>query len=191
MRTNQPIVCPKCGRADAVRKVSAIVAEGMRTSETAGLGLGLGHHSLELMPFVGTSTSRSALAVRLAPPAKPGKPLGYRWTAAFMVGRLAMVLFVGVLLVATALVSLPLLSEMYSQNRTLLLIPIAAIVLFVASAAWWLIRSIIHDTHSTRFARGSYNDRMQAWRRAIDRWSNLYYCARDDGVFLPSQQLID
>jgi hypothetical protein len=25
------------------------------------------------------------------------------------------------------------------------------------------------------------------WERAMQRWSALYYCARDDGVFIPSE----
>ena len=28
---------------------------------------------------------------------------------------------------------------------------------------------------------------VEMWEQAIERWDELYYCYRDDGVFLPSQ----
>lgn len=183
MSATQPIRCPECGRDDAVRKVSVIVTEGTRTSETAGIALGLGDRSLDLMPFVGASISRSMLAAKLAPPAKPAKPLGYGWTAVFMVGRLTVMLFVGLLMAGTALASLPLLMNSYSANRTLLLAPLATIALFVLGASLWIVRSAVRDVRAARNNRDSYETRLQAWRRSMDHWQSLYYCARDDRLF--------
>jgi hypothetical protein len=183
MSTTEPILCPKCGRADAVRKVSAIVAKGTRTGETGGIALGLGDRSFDLMPFVGTSISRSALAARLAPPARPAKPLGYGWMAAFMVGRLALVLCVGLLLIGTILLSFPLLINTYSQNRMLLLIPIIILITFVVSAVCWVARAGTSDVHLINGERNSYDVRLRAWESAMEQWNELYYCSRDDGVF--------
>ncbi len=84
MSASQQVICPKCGRADAVRKVSNLVAEGTRTGEIVGIGLGIGDRSIDLMPFVGFSTSRSLLAAKLFPPPKPVKPHGYGWAAALI-----------------------------------------------------------------------------------------------------------
>lgn len=187
MSATQPIRCPKCGRSDAVRKVSAIVTEGTRTSETAGIALGLGDRSLDLMPFVGTSTSRSMLAAKLAPPAKPTKPPGYSLAAALMVGRLTLVLFVGLLIAGTAVASLPLLMNSYSANRTLLLAPLAAIALFILGASLWIVRSAVRDVRAARNNRESYETRLQAWRRSTEHWQSLYYCARDNALFEPHQ----
>ena len=185
MSATQPIRCPKCGRADVVRKVSAIVTEGTRTSDASGIALGLGERSLDLMPFVGTSTSRSMLAAKLAPPAKPVKPLGYGLAAIYMVGRLMLVLFVGLLIAGTALVSLPLLMNSYSANRTLLLAPIAVIALFIVGAFFWFVRSAVRDVRAVQSDWTSYGTRLQEWRSADERWEELYYCARDDSVFSP------
>lgn len=190
MGATKPILCPKCGCADAVRKVSAIVSKGTWSSETAGIGLGLGDRSLDLMPFIGTSTSRSALAAMLVPPAKPAKPLGYGWAAAFTVGRLALVLFVGLLLTGATLFSLPLLINTYSANRMLLLVPFATVALFIMAALLWIARSAIRDVRAARGDRDSYEDRLQAWQRAAEGWENLYYCARDDGVFMLHERIL-
>lgn len=191
MATTQLILCPKCGRSDAVRKVSAIVAQGTQTSETAGLGLGLGNHSLDLMPFVGTSTSRSALAMKLAPPAKPAKPMGYGWVALFTLGRLALALFVGLLLAGATLCSFPLLINNYSVNRMLLLIPLIINAVFILAAVLWIGRSVIRELRATRRDSDSYETKLQAWRSTGERWQNLYYCVRDDEVFLPEEPLFD
>ncbi len=183
MHATGQVTCPKCGQADAVRKVSAIVAEGTRTGETGGIALGLGDRSLDLMPFVSTSTSRSALAAKLAPPAKPAKPLGNGWTAAFTVGRSALVVFVGLLLAGATLCSFPLLINTYSANRLLLLIPFAVLALFIMAAFVWVIRSAIRDVRAWHRDSDSYETRLQVWRSAVERWQHLYYCARDDGIF--------
>lgn len=190
MSVAQPILCPKCGRADAVRKVSAIVAEGTRTGETSGIALGLGDRSFDLMPFVGTTISRSALAAKLAPPAKPAKPLGNGWNAAFTVGRSALLLFVGLLLAGAALCSFPLLINTYSVNRMLLLVPIVMIVLFVLGALVWIVRSAIRDVRSTRNERDTREARLVAWQRATEQWQSLYYCERDDKVFACNQEML-
>ncbi|MEO8391399.1 MAG: hypothetical protein ABI700_00265 [Chloroflexota bacterium] len=95
MPSNRQIMCPKCGQADAVRKVSALVAEGTWTSETTGLGWGIGENSPDLLAWVGVSTARSGVAARLALPRKPAQPPGYGWAAVYGFGRLALVLFVG------------------------------------------------------------------------------------------------
>ncbi len=41
MHAARQVTCPKCGQADAVRKVSALIADGTWTRESAGLGLGI------------------------------------------------------------------------------------------------------------------------------------------------------
>ena len=53
MHTTRQMICPKCGQADAVRKVSALVADGTWSSDSAGLGLSIGvnscHVKIELL----------------------------------------------------------------------------------------------------------------------------------------------
>ena len=67
-----------------------------------------------------------------APPAKPAKPPGYGWAAVYGLGRLALVMFVGLLLISAIVISFPLLFNTYSQHPLLILIPIAVIVAFIA-----------------------------------------------------------
>lgn len=190
MSASQQVICPKCGRADAVRKVSNLVAEGTRTGEIVGIGLGIGDRSIEVTPFVGSSTSRSLLAGKLLPPAQPVKPPGYGWTTALIVFRLGLALFIALLLIGVTLLSFPLLINTYSQNRTLLLIPVAILTLYSGVATWLLVRSGINDVRSAHEDRNSHEARLQAWQRATERWKELYYCMRDDGVFIPKKQVL-
>ena len=190
MSATQPIRCPKCGRTDAVRKVSAIVAEGTRTSETAGIAVGFGDRSLDLMPIVGTSTSLSMLAAKLAPPNKPAKPLGYGLAAVFMIGRLTLVLFVGLLIAGTTLASFPLLMNSYSASRTLLLVLLATIALFILGAFLWIVRSAVQDVRAARNGQDTHKSRLLAWQSATEQWQSLYYCTRDDYVFTPNRAIL-
>ncbi len=190
MHVDGQVTCPKCGQADTVRKVSALVTDGTWNSESAGLGLGIGKDSPELVALVGTSTSRSDLATKLAPPRKPAQPHGYGWAAVYGLGRLALVAFVGVLLIAVIVISFPLFFNTYSHHPLLILIPIAVIGAFVVSSIWWLAGSSVNDVRVRKVERDSYDGKLQAWKRMTSQWNELYYCARDDGVFTLKQRVL-
>ena len=182
------VTCPKCGQADAVRKVSALIADGTWASESTGLALGISENSPELMAVVGSSISRSELAARLAPPRKPARPHGHGWAIAYGLGRFALVAFVGLLLVSGVLISFPLFINTYSQTPLLILIPVAFVVCYMVSAFWWMVRSSLHDVQDRNTEQEGYAGKLKAWQRRASQWNELYYCARDDGVFTLKQK---
>lgn len=180
------IVCPKCGRADAVRKVSSIVSSGTTYTENQTLGMGIDGKDLEFFSGVGSSQSRSALASALARPTKPiGPPTG-GWFRRFPTIRLTCAGFVLVLISICAVVTFPFLYPTYRASPLLVLVPLA---LFLGSAVVmvrgiWI--SVKREARSDREKELSYPIELQQWERAVERWEQLYYCFRDDGVFLPS-----
>ena len=190
MHATGQVTCPKCGQADAVRKVSALVADGTWTSESAGLGLGISRNSPELMAVAGSSISRSELAANLAPPRKPARPHGHGWTVTYGLGRFALVAFVGFLLICGVLISFPLFINTYSQTPLLILIPIAVVICYIVAAFWWLVRSSLHDVQDRNTEQVGYAGKLKAWQRRVSQWNDLYYCARDDGVFTLKQRFL-
>src|SRR5581483_11491643 len=72
----EPVICPKCGRTDAVRKVTSILSTGTVTTDTRGFGLTDDERGLKFVDVYTSSTSQSGLAARLSPPVEPRKPSG-------------------------------------------------------------------------------------------------------------------
>lgn len=47
--------------------------------------------------------------------------------------------------------------------------------------------NILCGVRSRARARDRYATEKPRWEKAMDRWRRLYYCARDDGVFIPGE----
>lgn len=179
-------ICPKCGRADAVRKVTAIVSEGTVTTDTSGLGVMTGEDGGELVGFSGVSASRSALVQKLSPPQKPSKPFGYRWVGVLLFSRIGLGVFVLMLILALIVCSFPILVGTYRENPIWVLVPILVVAVFVVLLLRWVIASLWRDVYSARVNRADFPTNYTLWERAFARWKQLYYCYRDDGVFSPN-----
>lgn len=184
------IVCPKCGRADAVRKVTSIVSEGTVTTDMSGLGIATSEHGGELVGMMGSATSRSVLAARLAPPVKPAQAFGYGWVGVFLFSRIGLGLFTLALILAIVACSFPILVGAYRENPALVLIPIVGVTVFVVLLLRWIVVSLVREVRKLRDERAGYPAEVEIWERSYARWKELYYCSRDDGVFLPNQTVL-
>lgn len=162
MVSKSQIICPKCHRADAVRKVSALVAEGTYTGESSGVAYVQAEHGVDMIPVMQTSTSRSILAAKLSPPRKPEKPFGYGCTAALLMTRLGLALVGSILLIALFMCSYPFLMTLYQQNNLLFVAAIGLGLALIGLTAVWVFRSGWRDAHSTSEERASYEPRLQA-----------------------------
>lgn len=184
------VVCPKCGRADAVRKVSSIVSAGTTYTENQTLGMGIDGKDLEFFSGFGSSQSRSALASALSCPLKPSSPPNGGGLRRFPITRLTcagfLLALIGVCAIVTYLVFFP-------TYRNVPLFGLLPIALFVSSAVVllrgiWI--SVQREAHSDHEKAHSYPIELQRWERAVERWEQLYYCFRDDGVFLPNHAVL-
>lgn len=68
------LVCPKCGRADAIRKVTSIVNNGTTHTESNRLGMPISGDETAFYSGIGSSVSHTELALVLAAPKKPSQP---------------------------------------------------------------------------------------------------------------------
>jgi hypothetical protein len=138
-----------------------------------------------VIPVVQSSVSRSALATKLSPPKKPTKPSGYGCAGALLMTRMGLALVGSVLLLALFVCTYPFLMSLYQQNNLVFVAAIGVGLALIGLIVLWVFRAGWRDTRSTREGRTSYEPRLQAWEQAYARWQQLYYCERDDGVFIP------
>jgi predicted lipid-binding transport protein (Tim44 family) len=101
--------------------------------------------------------NQTVLAQRLSPPPPP-------WISEWLAGLL---LFLGALFSIGAL---------FSPGWTI--IGLILIGLLVAVAFWYM-------KQQAPKTRAKYQADLAQYIKAKERWDNLYYCSRDDGVFLP------
>ena len=151
--------CGSCGSPD-VRKLSAIVGEGTwtSTSTTNGVGLAVGSHGGGALGVGTASTSHSgstALARRLAPPARPAPPFPLALAGAAISGLLAGIFYLSG-------------GMMWKSVGWPLFV---AFVVLAPLAAWrWTV------------LQKKQKENEAVWQDQTARWQLLWYCAKCDSV---------
>lgn len=162
-QTGTVSVCPRCGQIDAVQKVSSIVTGGISTIQYIPPGAVIGHSE---------ATSVSALAQRLMPPTKKPEDLG---TRLFKIVLIAIAPgLCGILCVASGL----------SRGSAGLAELVLGMLSLGISAVLFVL--ILYSLITGAASRKTAQDKA-AHETALIRWNQLYYCYRDDGVFIPGQ----
>ena len=164
--------CAVCGKDDAIRKVSAVVAAGQASGSYSGPSGGLAFVDGEV-GLVGGYTSLSGrsstdLARLLEPPTEPPK----RKHGLGLGIRLAMSL---VLWPVPFLIIAYILADPPSNSLQFWTFALGGLfVIFVILSLWANSRE-----------RKRYRIAHPLWEAAIRNWVRLYYCLRDDIVFDP------
>jgi hypothetical protein len=168
--------CPICKRNDEVKKVSAIVVA--ETHNLNGVTIekksytdqdGKAYDSIERVPFTGNRAS--SLAQYLSPPEKP-RLAGTKYDTRITIFQLN--IWLGI---ALAVVSI-LVGFWWSV---------------ALGAAYAFLYSLLNNhTKSLRDAllkemAIKLEPEMTKWNRAMERWDDLYYCSRNDCVFVPGE----
>lgn len=172
--------CPKCGRIDQVQKVSAVVSSGATTGQYTGSGMGFGstygrHGSVANTLMFGGATltggQETVLSQRLAPPMQPVyEKARIVWDTNSQLA-LALCIIGGVVGVPVAMIAL-------STSSLGCLIGLA---IFGLS----LVAIVSARRAHAKDVRAFYASENPRWQAAIDKWNDLYYCGRDDLVFIP------
>jgi transcription elongation factor Elf1 len=150
--------CPSCGRADAVRKVTAIVE-----AETANVTV-----------RGSRGAAQSVLAQKLRfPLEKPIVSDPISWSASLAIG--AAVLAFGIFIFAISAATLP--NTMDSAFDMLMSCAVIGGVFLVLA---WRLHRPIPPKEAERRERQS-ND----YKTALQRYDDVYYCTRCDLVFVP------
>ncbi len=160
------VICPSCGRADLVEKVSTIYIAGLeakrKSTSTEVRSLG-SSQSLSSIPAADLTT----LAHRLAPPSgekqvtRPVHP--------------------DIVVATFSLMALVFLRGIYSSQPSMMMPTL--VFLAVAYVAYFWQRKALTAKFENQHAARQVKD--ESVRRGIERWMRLYYCARDDGLFEP------
>jgi len=170
MANSQGFSCPDCGQVDMVQKVSALVEGGTVAgiySSTAGSHI--------------SGITLSTKASQLAPPSKPTYKGPWGFFSVVFVGL--GIFWGGIFLIAMLAV---LVTDRYGDaiHR---LVAIATYGIFAAFCLG-ITFLIFRWKRNTALARQSrYKDANSQWVRSMDKWNQLYYCARNDVVFLPNK----
>ena len=189
--------CPLCKRNDRSEKVSAILHN--QTSQSQGViaqqqvytdSQGLSHTQTVNVPVQTVQTSD--LARHLAPPPRPAaQPKGEVKT--LLLPALLAAIILAVIGACGFIFSVAGIFNSNSSSSTSsaiggavfcgLLPLLVAAVLFVL---WFFLRKNNKEKEVQELA--SINNADQLWQDAMSRWEKLYYCGRDDIIFIPGEK---
>lgn len=171
-----PMACPVCLRADKVASVSGIrlsqtqqVTGSTPVSNTHTDKDGKTHSSVSYANFSGTQITN--LAKELTPPSKPTKPSKHgcgTWFLFFLIiGMIGQLFYI-------------------VANNEGKLLEICILIILIGLFFWWLATYIkvenMYPANLEKFEKDIIN-----WEKAIVNWDHLYYCSRDNCVFIPGR----
>lgn len=195
--------CPKCRQTDQVQKVTSTY--GLNTKEWYET-----HTTTDAdgntRSYQERREAHTSLGLKLKPPKQPAQPThpglwyGIGGFVAFMVGSgvcLPLIFIPFSFLLPLAGVASGLFPEVQGIPTWLIsagVIGIPALCLFVGGLAmvFWLGSKVKQrfdlDMKNHRDKKAIWdNDEMPRWQRAKERWEKLYYCMRDETVFIPTE----
>jgi hypothetical protein len=157
---SRPITCPVCGLSDQVEKVSTIYMSGIADKRSPEI-----KQATKIPPQKLVSLSRM-----MAPPSS-GKSVPIRTLHPDMV-----------LIVFSCVLPFFLLGIL--KQQPIMLVPVLLVLAALYGLYFFKRKAII-----VKFERDQNNQRESQARieRGIQTWMKLYYCARDEGIFLPGK----
>lgn len=196
-------VCPSCSQSDKTQKVSAIYKGGTHQwTET--------QHTTNADGSSGTShiprQAQTLLAKQLTPPEKPsaGSNFFLLWSGigCFVVFILLVgfVLPIGLTLIATFVIpagayfligdtSIEAASPPILIGFGLLLCLSLIILITIGWFIWrWWKGKYDASVAQLKIRQAEADRNLPHWERAMSRWEKLYYCSRDDIVFIPNEK---
>jgi len=204
--------CPRCNRNDKAEKVTAIMRSQTQNTQgvsyqsiTTNVKIGDSLVPVNQRVAVPIQTSQvSDLAKHLAPPSQPqsnGEPyIEYRESHK----NLFWAIFLGIIGFTLSLGTLCLMASINSETKLdttdiimalFICCPISFAPLVIS---FWLFFFVIpkrrkknKDEIENKLkelrlqSRLQFDEEFKIWKNAMERWNTLYYCGRDDCVFLP------
>jgi hypothetical protein len=168
----EDFACPVCKQIDRVEKVSAVYEAGTSIGTyaggTVGVGLAGGVVGVGMAQTSMTGMNQTNRSLRLAPPPQPAPPQG----ESCLFGGLLFLCLVGGLIGVGIIPS--------GDNPTRLI----GAGLFVACIAGFVSLVVVANKNS-RIRKATHAQQIARWRQAVASWERLYYCGRNDIVFIP------
>ena len=171
----KPIRCPQCGRFDQVRKVSALYHAGASTSVITGSGVGflsdLGDTNSMLVGELHlTGGQQTLLSQRLSPPAKPE----FKARASEPVYAVVLFILAGVFFLASL-----------GNNQPYDLCSLLLVTLIFTTLGVVAVVRLRRTEARNEAGRKQWQVEYERWQTSIATWEAMYYCGRDDLVFVP------
>ena len=173
-------MCPVCGKDDNVKKAPAL--RDSQTHTTKGTSKQTvvyvdkeGKEQSDTFDQPYSETQMSNLAKRLSPPIKPKEPSFWGWYLAALV-----LIVVGTVWIIIST------SNNFDMSSEFIIWGILVPILVGALGVIIVVVALGKDTER----KNHYQQvEMPRWNKAMDRWNQLYYCSRDDSVFVPSEKV--
>lgn len=167
----EDFTCPVCKQIDRVEKVSAVYEAGTSigaySGGTMGVGLAGGVIGVGVAQTSLTGMNQTNRSLRLAPPPQPPPPQG---ESCLFGGLLFLCIGGGLLGLGMAF------SDKYEH--------LVGAILFVACVASFVGLLVVANRNS-RIRKAEHARQIERWRVAVANWERLYYCGRNDVVFIP------
>ncbi|GHO95205.1 hypothetical protein KSF_052530 [Reticulibacter mediterranei] len=167
----EDFTCPICKQIDRVEKVSAVYEAGTSigaySGGTVGVGMAGGVVGVGVAQTNMTGMSQTNRSLRLAPPPQPQLPQGEGCG-------------VGLLLFLCFAVGLVGLGMALADNSERL---IGAALFTVCTAGF--VSLLVVLGRKSRIKKAEHAQQIVRWQQAVANWERLYYCGRNDVVFIP------
>jgi flagellar basal body-associated protein FliL/predicted RNA-binding Zn-ribbon protein involved in translation (DUF1610 family) len=167
--------CPLCKRNDRSEKVSAILKNQTGQSESVVSQQRVytdskGHTKTQTVNVPVKTVQTSDIARRLAPPPPPPTVQSKSGKKNSLLVLSIIVMFIGIVL-------------LFKSNFVW-----GIIFALIAVGGFFLWHSSRRKAQEkARQQQSSTNNAYQQWQQAISRWEKLYYCGRDDIIFIPGE----
>ncbi len=172
------IECPRCHHDDKVAKVTVLIHQGthvitgkMPVTTTHYDSDGHQHSTTDWSEFSGTQ--KSDLALLLSPPQKPSHGWISIWNGSFI----PIAIFIGLISISPIVMAFQQDKFIYGLGLFLL----GLVMMAVAIGVWKF-----NKTYRQK-AKEALQPKMDIWNHAMSRWEKLYYCSRDDCVYIPGE----
>ena len=180
------LACPKCKQIDMVQKLSSVIGSGTSIGSFTGSAMGVGTTIRGGNPVVvggvqnmaGSSSTETSLF--LAPPKKPSVPdRSLLLVVAIIITGISFIISLCGLLFIINYIAYGNITP--SSIITILLMSSVGVLPLLLGIG--LIALCIYlDNKSKK----EVHEQIPIWERAMQKWNSLYYCARDDIVFIPN-----
>ncbi len=178
--------CPLCQRNDRSEKVSAILKSSTGQSEAVvqqqqAYRDNKGQTHIRTVNVPVKSVQTSELARRLTPPSRP--------TAQSKKGYSIILLVIAILFIIIGIIGFINSIGSKSSSAVVGVLFCGLLPSIMAIGLFFLWRSLQRKEKEKSIQQQSdINKGYQKWQQAISRWEKLYYCGRDDIIFIPGEK---
>jgi hypothetical protein len=174
----EPLVCPLCGNTDGIQKVSTVYVSEISRGYPGGLW----------------GARQTALSRLLSPPTRP-RSIDPGGLSIFKLGVMlcGLAVYSGICFFGGSALRVPP-SELTRIGMSLGVTAAAIYLTLIAGATIMVVVPLVVGAvliyRGQKRIRG-WEERLSfergMWERARRRWERMYYCARDDGAFIPGE----